>query len=1039
MGVGILKKFLPYILYCPLLFSHDANNDTTLNTAIINANSGPDTTINFLSDITLTAAIAPLLRPLGTADNFTPIAKAITINGNGHLLNGANTFREFFVRGGTITINNLRFSNGLALGGAGGSTTSGGGGGGGAGLGGALFVSSGTRVTLTNPSFSTSNATGGTGGSNVGGFGGAGGGGLTGNGGSTTGAFNGGGGGGGFAFSGGLHFTTGGGGGATGGPGGNGTLAAGGNGGPNFPPTSTPGGTGGAGTIGGTGQPGTSGTGGGGGGDGVGPGINGGPGGAGGIGGGGGGGGNGEESNGAAGGAGNYASGGGGGSQGGGGPGGLGGSAGFGGGGGGGGPSPNSLAGNGGAGGFGAGGGGGGPSINSTPGTGGAGGFGGGPGLTGGIGVVGGPGGGGAGFGGAIFIETTGNLTIQGSALFQGNTATPGPGGTFGISGIAAGQDIFMMSGGQITFDLTSNVSIPTPIESEQAQGIQTGGLTKLGCARLTLNGANTFTGTTLVQNGELRIDGSTISPIRVLSTGILSGNFTTTASIVNGGVIAPGNSDIGQINIHNNFTNEPSGAVLIDITPTGTIHDTLMIVGGTASLNGILDVVINAGNYIAGTQYVVINGPTTGTFSQIIKSGVNANAVDIAVSYDSVIVTVLNSVIFRNQNIGSSVASAVADCLRTANFIPQSDFARFVEQLGFLTGAQVNKALINFSPVNFGALDWVNARINSYVTDIISNHLFDLNCCPKNCDNFGATTWIDAYGILGDNFRSHDNLTPYTANSVGVVGGFDLDLWNYFTVGAAGGYTHTWLNWKRHHGDGKLSSYYGAVYANFQACCINVDFSVLGGGGTNQLNRQIDIDVENPIIIVETNLCTGIPSGVIQTRELQFSATAKSHPHSHFLTTHLGLGMKWDWNCKIIEPFGLVDYHYFHLSRFNEQGADFLDLNVQSHRHHLLRGEAGLKMQRTWTTECYCTTPYISLSWVGEYPLGNVHEKASFDGQDCVIDVLSYHTSVQLISPELGIKWTRNRCSSFSLGYKGLYNKRTKINELEARFELIF
>ncbi len=325
-------------------------------------------------------------------------------------------------------------------------------------------------------------------------------------------------------------------------------------------------------------------------------------------------------------------------------------------------------------------------------------------------------------------------------------------------------------------------------------------------------------------------------------------------------------------------------------------------------------------------------------------------------------------------------------------------------------------------------------------MTDIISDHLFDLSCCPKDCDDFGLSTWIDAYGLLSDNHRSYDNLTPYTAHSVGVVGGMDLGLWRYFTMGAAGGYTRTWLNWKKQHGDGKLSSYYGAVYANFQACCINVDFSALGGAGANHLNRQINISADNPVTTVETNLCTGAPSGVIQsTREIRFNAFAKSHPRSHFLTTHVGLGLKCDWNSKIIEPFALADYHYYHLNHINETGADFLDLSVERHHHHILRGEAGIKMQRTWASECFCTTPYMSVSWVGEFPMGKARERASLSGQDCVIDVLAYHTSVQLISPELGIKWTRNRCFSFLLGYKGLYNHRTSIEEAEARLEWIF
>ena len=165
------RKFLTsFILFSSsaLLATQNASNDTTLDTAIINfANTGVDTTINFLNSITLTPSIAPLLRPLNTntpLGNFTPVANSITILGNNFTLNGSNAFRGLFVQGGTVTISNLTFSNFIAQGGNGSSFQYGGGGGGGAGLGGALYVSNGSTAILNNPSFLDSNATGGSGG-----------------------------------------------------------------------------------------------------------------------------------------------------------------------------------------------------------------------------------------------------------------------------------------------------------------------------------------------------------------------------------------------------------------------------------------------------------------------------------------------------------------------------------------------------------------------------------------------------------------------------------------------------------------------------------------------------------------------------------------------------------------------------------------------------------------------------------------------------------------------------------------------------------
>ena len=88
---------------------------------------------------------------------------------------------------------------------------------------------------------------------------------------------------------------------------------------------------------------------------------------------------------------------------------------------------------------------------------------------------------------------------------------------------------------------------------------------------------------------------------------------------------------------------------------------------------------------------------------------------------------------------------------------------------------------------------------------------------------------------------------------------------------------------------------------------------------------------------------------------------------------------------------------------------------------------------------EGYCATPYIGLSWVGEFPLEKAKERASFKGQSCVMNINSYHSSVQLASPQLGIKVGGNSGFSFLVGYKGLFNSKTSINEIDARLEWVF
>jgi hypothetical protein len=162
-----------------------------LNDAIatVNAAATGAFTIRFTANITESAD----LRALSLASGVT-----VTIDGEDHALDGANTYRGLFVYAGAVTIEDLTIRNARAKGGDGGNS-----GGGGGGLGGGLFVAAAGNVTLDDVAFSGNSAVGGAGGAGyygsnlaVEGLGGGGGlGGNGGNGGVNSGLIGGGGGG----------------------------------------------------------------------------------------------------------------------------------------------------------------------------------------------------------------------------------------------------------------------------------------------------------------------------------------------------------------------------------------------------------------------------------------------------------------------------------------------------------------------------------------------------------------------------------------------------------------------------------------------------------------------------------------------------------------------------------------------------------------------------------------------------------------------------------------------------------------------------
>jgi len=624
-----------------------------------------------------------------------------------------------FIDSAKVTLNSVSFSNNTSTASAGGGTIAGvsGGGGGGGGLNG-VGGAGGSGGTTGGFGIGGGGGgggyvgTGGTGGTVAGGnsFAGGGGGAGMGNGGagaSGGGTFFGGGGGGGSAIIG----TNGGNSSTVGGTNPNFPFGGGGGGGTS-PPTNgasgggtnpgagggSEGGGGGGGlngsagqTTNNTGKGGDGGSGGGGGGGGMDSlgslafGGIGGP--------GGGGGGSGTEGSGGMGG---YGGGGGGSSDGN--PAGVGGAGNTGGGGGGGAGSQNT----GGAGGLGGGGGGGGQigAFGTTGGKGGNGGFGGGGGGggsnagiggTGGIGGVaggtgggvagaGGAGGSGAALGGAIFLNSAGTLIISGNATTSGNNVISGSGGG------AAGQDLFVIAGGSLTFQPTSNETITwtgsiadSSVTSLPGPGYTPGSgagadLVKKNAGTAVLTAVNTYSGTTTVNGGLLNISGSIVSNSVVNGGDLLIAGSTTGSITVNGGVATIDGTASGPIIVNSSglatVIGTASGPVTVNsggnlngtgfltntvtvndggtITPgnnaIGTIHvntlnmssganagieispppiSSVIAVTGTASLGGTVQLKVDPGFYGTSGSYTILTaGNVSGTFQNGVNGG---------------------------------------------------------------------------------------------------------------------------------------------------------------------------------------------------------------------------------------------------------------------------------------------------------------------------------------------------------------------------------------------------------------------------------
>lgn len=162
-------------------------------------------------------------------------------------------------------------------------------------------------------------------------------------------------------------------------------------------------------------------------------------------------------------------------------------------------------------------------------------------------------------------------------------------------------------SGQEVTFSgVLSDVAAATPGNLRLLSS------TSPASAVITFSGANTYSGTTSIESGELSITGSINSATTVFPGATLSGTGTIKASVVNGGTVAPGGRGAsGILTIDGgNYTQTSLGTLDLDVGGNGA-SDLLQINNGRVTdLAGTVRIASLAGTSV--TPGVVYTGIKT-------------------------------------------------------------------------------------------------------------------------------------------------------------------------------------------------------------------------------------------------------------------------------------------------------------------------------------------------------------------------------------------------------------------------------------------
>ncbi|KTD99948.1 hypothetical protein ATE68_05720 [Sphingopyxis sp. H038] len=204
--------------------------------------------------------------------------------------------------------------------------------------------------------------------------------------------------------------------------------------------------------------------------------------------------------------------------------------------------------------------------------------------------------------GGTLQVSADANLGLAAGALdFSGGTLRT-------TASFASARNASLTGAGTISTDAATIFSLGGVISGA-------GGLTKSGTGILTLSGSNSYAGATNVNAGTLLVNGdqSAATGLLTVASGAMlggSGRIGGSVNVLNGGILAPGNSP-GTLNIDGNLA-LADGSVLnfefgqADVAG-GPLND-LVNVGGNLTLDGTINVNVSAGGNFGGGLYRVFN-----------------------------------------------------------------------------------------------------------------------------------------------------------------------------------------------------------------------------------------------------------------------------------------------------------------------------------------------------------------------------------------------------------------------------------------------
>ena len=586
--------------------------------------------------------------------------------------------------------------------------------------------------------------------------------------------------------------------------------------------------------------------------------------------------------------------------------------------------------------------------------------------------------------GGSASGSSISSATVPTWATFNvtGSTSTIGFSNTVNALNFTNNGNLAIQSNGQLVVS-SGTMAVQSGSSVVSGGNLTTpGNFNKSGAGELDVQSNMSVNGTASVDQGLLSVNGNLLANnVAVNPGGTLGGNGTIYCNVNVQGNLSPGNSP-GTLTIAGNLVLSSASATNIEIASL-TSFDRI-IVGGTATLSGTVNIIPYGGNTLAyGQQYNIIQaGSITGDFASItapetfrgrfLNGGTVGTLLIAPDTYTRVAVTPNQRAVakaldgFIPATSGDRLFVSTMLDLQTAEQYPaafQQIMPGFYESLANMAIEQTynQTQLLNqrMSSLRFGVAGFQAMGVSQPIKyDKDGKSVADAKTASPIVENGAATNW-NSWVLADGEFSNSGGLAGvpnYHNNAGGFLFGADYRCGANFSSGLFAGYEYNYAKYNggsSTEGNSALFGLYGS-YANERGYYAD---AVVSGGYTGYQTR----------------------------RSIQFGAidrTGRANPNSGQFSAALNIGKDFEIGKFTLGPIASAQYTYAGVGGFTESGAQSLDLALGQQNASSLRSNLGARLAYTWAVSKKLTLiPEVRGFWMHEFLNNGWNINAALDG----------------------------------------------------------